>query len=452
MTVAPTRPPGTDTEVLIKEARMHQHRRWRWRSIGVLVILGVVVGLVFALGGGSNSSTRALRPGAPAPGAPSASTTTTVVPVAPSNPGLMDLALFSPTNGYALFESNGNPTCSVSVGHTADAGAQFSPPVTVASWNCHQGSGIGPVDALAFDDHGDGFAYGPGLIVSHDAGQTWAPVPHAGTVLSVAALGSSVWMVESECPAGAALEASVCHLLVMESGDGGRTWARSPSQPGGTVIPPQEQASASLIRLSPSAAYVMGNPASPSQVISGGSTTFGPADETLWYTADGGATWSPRTQPCAMGASTTELWVAPDGTLWAACATEGGAGEQMKTVSVSTDGGTTWSLRSNGTVDVAASQPLDSGYLGGIAAVSATRAYLIGGRMSLLVTDDGGVTWQVVSSVDSGESAGGTYQVIFFNPAQGVVFGNDLNDNLGYALWSTSDGGLTWAAVVPKIG
>lgn len=72
--------------------------------------------------------------------------------------------------------------------------------------------------------------------------------------------------------------------------------------------------------------------------------------------------------------------------------------------------------------------------------------------MSLLVTDDGGVTWQVVSSVDSGESAGGTYQVIFFNPAQGVVFGNDLNDNLGYALWSTSDGGLTWAAVVPKIG
>ena len=96
--------------------------------------------------------------------------------------------------GYGAFTLQGTVTCRYLVGPTNDGGATFGPLVPVTSWTCANNA---PVHDMAFDDHGDGFLYDPDLMATHDAGKTWMQSTQPGAVLSVEALGLSVWMVES---------------------------------------------------------------------------------------------------------------------------------------------------------------------------------------------------------------------------------------------------------------
>jgi photosystem II stability/assembly factor-like uncharacterized protein len=95
--------------------------------------------------------------------------------------------------------------------------------------------------------------------------------------------------------------------------------------------------------------------------------------------------------------------------------------------------------------------PLDFGYLGQIAAVSAGTAFLVGDRSSLLVTTDGGAHWRAVRPL-IGDTGGGTSGVIFVNPRDGFVLGDDLRDNERPTIWRTFDGGAHWSRVFPGAG
>jgi photosystem II stability/assembly factor-like uncharacterized protein len=64
------------------------------------------------------------------------------------------------------------------------------------------------------------------------------------------------------------------------------------------------------------------------------------------------------------------------------------------------------------------------------------------------VTHNGGATWAVVETT-IGDTSDGTQNVIFFNPSDGVVLGEDGQNDDVATIWSTSDGGATWQAVVP---
>ena len=419
-----------------------------------LVPLAVVIALALVAAGGaalglaqapsvSKPTVGRVRTAPVAP--PTAPTiTTTPPPTAPPAPSLRlgTVAFFDPQHGYGVFTRTDGPTCTALVGPTGDGGADFAALVSVTSWPCGWSA---PATSLAFDDHGDGFLYGPGLFVTHDAGATWSPNSQPGQVLSVEALGESVWMVEADCPGGQGSQ--LCPIALLESTDGGRTWSPSPSLPPGATGEPYTggaQDQTPLVRVSVRSAYLVTNPGLGNP----------PQPARLWFTSDGGASWSARSPQCAAGPYSTVLSAAPDGTLWSACADEPGAGFQSKVVARSFDGGRTWiteteadCLQPPSPQVPPACRTLDSGYLGGVDAVSATRAFMVGDRLPLLVTNDGGETWTATAP---GGSGGGSAHVIFFDADHGLVLGDDPNNDEIPTLWTTSDGGQHWSSVMPS--
>jgi photosystem II stability/assembly factor-like uncharacterized protein len=409
----------------------------------VLIAVGVSIGVT--------SGPPAARPRHPAATATSGTS-------APTGASLFHIAFSSPTTGYGLFElqPQSGGTCEDLVGHTTDGGAQFGTLMTVDTYTCGSSS---PVDSLSFDDHGDGFVYGPTLYVTHDEGLTWTHSTQPGAVLSVQAIGRSVWMAEADCSFGAPAVPTSCNLELLESSDGGRTWKSAPTQPPGATVPSngaavsQESALGQtwLVRTGRSSGYLVSNPVP--------NITGSAATAPLWYTADGGAAWTVRQIPCRIAALSVVMAVAPEGTLFAMCAGQPSAGFQQKSADRSTDRGAQWTSHvacitapsAIATAPGCVREPLDGGYLAGIAAISKKTAFVVGGRAPLRVTHDGGTRWSTVEPPIGGTTAG-TTQVVFFNLSDGIVVGRNANDHGVSTLWSTRDGGGHWTAHVPRTG
>lgn len=350
------------------------------------------------------------------------------------------IAFVSPRTGYGIFTRQAGGRCQALAGRTADAGTRFGSLAAVGSWPC---GGSPPASFLAADRHGDAFFFGPGLFVTHDGGRTWANGRQPGTVLAIATAGRSAWMVRASCPR----HDGTCALRLLESADGGRTWAASPAQPPGATVravggqPAQEGAAGQtwLLRTGRASAYLLSSP------VAGAAP--------MWFTADAGRTWSRRQVPCGpFGAISATLAAAPGGSLLAVCAGQPGAGNQAKSAGRSTDGGRSWTVHTPCPPSrflCRRGMPLDSGYLGQIAAVSAGTGFLVGGRSSLLVTTDGGSRWRTVQPL-IGDSGGGTFQLIFVNRREGFVLGDDSRNNELPTIWRTSDGGTRWSSVLPR--
>jgi photosystem II stability/assembly factor-like uncharacterized protein len=252
-------------------------------------------------------------------------------------------------------------------------------------------------------------------------------------------------MVETTCATAATL-GHPCSLRLLESQDGGSSWDTVPV-PTGATTPGVDTGQTYLVRISTSAAYLASNPpffAGPSP----------PAIAPLWFTDDGGRSWSTRRVDCGVASLIDAISAAPDGTLVAVCAGEPGAGSQAKSTVLSSDGGRTWTTMTpcpgstSLTFTCTTGPPLGSGYLGEIDAVRAETVYLVGGRNSLLVTDDGGVSWHVVTPM-IGDTSDGSWNVTFFNPLDGVVLASDPTNGETRTIWSTSNGGATWRPVIP---
>ena len=256
------------------------------------------------------------------------------------------------------------------------------------------------------------------------------------------ALGSSVWMVETRCPPTTSSQVS-CPLQLLESTDGGRKWA-TVSVPSDDSMNGGEGGAGQtwLIRLSATSAYLASPPNSPA-----GSPTTAP----MWFTSDGGQTWSARRVACGIAAGEDAISTAPDGTLVAVCAAGPSTGYQMKSTVRSSDAGFTWTVMGPCAVSASSSScevdpPLTSGYLGEIDAVTADTVFLAGGRTPLLVTHNGGASWATVEP----QIGDDTIRVIFFNESDGIVVGYDPQNNEGATIWSTTDGGVTWHSFVPN--
>jgi photosystem II stability/assembly factor-like uncharacterized protein len=362
----------------------------------------------------------------------------------PENTSLTDVAFLNPSIGWGLFSVVGSVTCSNRVASTANGGSTFSTPVNVVSWRCANDA---PVSSLAFDDSGDGFLYGPKLYVTHDGGVAWSSSYQPGAVLSVETFGNSIWMLETSRAALSSVSNSSRNpLRLLSSDNGGRTWSVLSTPAGAVARPANAEGTGWLIRVTKASAYLASSPL----VREDG--TYGDATP-LWFTTDSGATWSKRTVPCSNFGADVALSVAPDGTLYDVCAVEGGMGEQPKETVRSTNEGRSWRVQSSCRFPYAGFTSCTKGsqffgYLGAIDAVSSKTIFLVGDRSALEVSRDGGVRWSAVPP-GMGNTAGGTSQVIFFSPMNGIVLGDGDQENERPTLWSTSDGGARWSTRVP---
>jgi photosystem II stability/assembly factor-like uncharacterized protein len=412
-------------------------RRATWSALAVM--LGLVTGSGIASVAMSPADRRpatsaSRSPSAPptTPATPTPTTpTTTISSPSPPVEGMAQVAFLSPEDGYGLVVDQNNGRCASAVASTADGGTSFTSPAVVATWACADGY---QETSLTFDGVGDGFVYGPGLYESHDGGKTWANQSPTETVLDVVPLGTSVWMLQSQCSGGP------CTLSLAQSEDGGRTWQRSASFPDPVAVGNESPSWLNiswLLRTSLWTAWV----AVP---------TTGTA-VTLLSTSDGGETWRHLLVPC-LGGWVENLSRAFDQTLWLACAGQPSAGSQLKSVMRSFDGGRTWVqgsacpplVTSTTYPSCAESNELTDGYLSDIAPLSATTALIAGDRNVVQITHDGGKTWEPTNPPLGGdEGSGGLF---FVNPQDGWVLVNPLGAGV---LWRTTDGGEQWSQVWP---
>ena len=356
------------------------------------------------------------------------------------------VALTDPSRGYGLFQRQAGSRCDALSGRTTDGGARFGPALAITTWNCNY---LAPLTAMAADGLGDVLAYGPKLFILSHGSTGWRSSPQPGAVLAVSASGRSVWMVLADCRS-AAHNGGHSALRLRESSDGGRSWQPSRAQPAGaslrgtTAGPFDEPALGQtwLLRTGLRTAYLATYP----EVNQRGR----PDSVPLWYTSNGGATWSRRKLPCGIDAMSAAAGFAPGHVLAAVCAGQPSAGTQMKTAAFSVNGGRTWDVHTTCIKDGVPScqDPLFSGYLGQVAALSSRTAYLIGGRGALLLTTDGGRQWRRVGAL--GDDAGTTPHVMFFGRRDGVVVGDSATTGAP-EIWHTADGGSRWTAMIPRL-
>lgn len=423
-------------------------RQGSWAAVVILVIAAGGVAAASAISAPtSNSAAGIPTPTTISPSVPDTTipppkipaTTPTTVP-GPTE-GIQRVVFFDRSHGYGLFLEQYPTSCGLAVASTSDGGSTFATRVPVTPGVGGSCSSEGT--SLAFDSAGDGFVYGPNLDVTHDGGRTWSAPQGFENVAAVVPLGRSVWMVEEVCPNSA--PNSMCNLKLDRSADGGRTWvgqmlsgAQAPLDLSGGI-----QSHTWLVRTSLSSALVVVplDPAIPT----------GTDSVDIFSTVDGGATWNPSTAPC-IGGFGSVLSEAPGGTLWLSCSGQPGAGEQVKTVVRSVDGGKTWiqgpcpipATTSTSWPQCLVSNGMASGYLQDVAATSSSTGFIDGGRSFVQVTHDGGKTWAVATPYvgDGDNTVGG---LVFTNSLDGWVITSD--GTLNGSLWRTTNGGSYWSQV-----
>jgi photosystem II stability/assembly factor-like uncharacterized protein len=313
---------------------------------------------------------------------------------------IVSIDFISRSRGWAVTASDEGK---VSVLSTRDGGRHFrrvaAPPIDVG-WTeqAHEKSkaGIPSASGIRFTDARHGWLFGPDLFETWDGGRRWTR--RYRRISSIVIASGAIWGIESRGD----------ESVVIRSWDHGRTWVDAKGQPPMRDGP-------RLVAVDQDRGWI--------------SEEFPAGKLLLFRTTDGGERWTELAVP-EVKPDTSELAVAPDGSLWLMVADEPSAGSQDKRVYTSHDGGSTWTLRAH--------DQLGSGYLsGGTVALSRTDAVIALGRSAVLRTRDGGRHWKAVIDADA-DSFG---SICFVGSRAGWVVADLLS------LFRTLDGGETWQKV-----
>jgi hypothetical protein len=283
------------------------------------------------------------------------------------------------------------------------------------------------VGQLRFLNTDNGWAFGPQLWVTHDAGADWQQEKTDGMrVTDLETAGTRAFALFARCKgSGQDFGAQCTSVSLYTSSMDGNQWQQvagpTASLPPAAAGP---AASASLV-LAGSRGYLL----APS-----GELLSGPLTGAAWTIAAAQAPCSPG-PPGPGGQPTGALLAAGSGQVILVCtsATNAAGDSQTKVVMQSSNGGTSWSTAADGpSAGIATSLAAAQGNV----VVLATDA-------GLYLSTDGGVSWQLARPGPAGAAAGqrGFSYVGMTSATQGVALPADPGL---HEVFVTTDGGTTW--------
>jgi hypothetical protein len=317
--------------------------------------------------------------------------------------------------------ANPDPNICTSIARTDDTGKTWRGEPAPATTGPFGAEGV---SGLRFLDGVNGWAFGPELWATHDAGQNWTQVNTNGKrVTDLEAAGNRAFALWATCSGGGAnLFAANCtsYTLMTASANGG-DW--TPVGAATTGLSNGGTATSGMLALTSTTGYLLA------------------PDGALYSGPIGGASWQKvGTAPCQPGPvqnngqplpANALLAVAPSATVVLACVVPGGVH-----VSTSADGGLNWD-------EPAADAWIETPPIGTPTSLAAAPD----GRQVLATTNGiyvlpaGGSQWKQ-ATVEGTPYLGFTY-VGMTTATQGVALPADTSL---HKIWMTFDGGLTWAA------
>ncbi len=359
---------------------------------------------------------------------------TAEVPAPPPDLGtpvtwIIDVSFVDEQYGWALGRSPDCATeriCPIALSATRDGGETWHALQAPAAF---QAGSIVPsgVEYLRFASRTHGWIYGPALFSTNDGGETWIEHPREGDIVTLEAVGRSVWAIERVC---SYLDPGDCNLRLLVFSEHNQSWELA------MVQPPISGEGAWLVRADRQHAWI---------VHEAGIAT----------TRDGRASWEALANPCQDTTPWITRLVAYDhNNLWLLCNGAGSDGTMAKGIYISGDGGKQWDI-------VAATgfppdtHTLDNlpteGYPNDLAVPDAEVAFLAILDSGLFGTNDGGRTWYDaltdMEQRDVFDEAGSVWRVLFTDEQHGWAVGNIWGDGTSepeQVLLRTVDGGNVW--------
>jgi hypothetical protein len=372
--------------------------------------------------GSVNSSTKRPAPASTLSAAGSAS------PV-PANFQPTSVTFVGPTVGAVIGQAGTPGQCATryctSLAGTSDYGASWygvNAPVTGPP------DGSSGVSQIRFLNMRDGWAFGPGLWVTHNGGASWTQEQTSGLrVTDLETAGDRAFALFASCTGTGSDYGSGCTSFSLYSSAAATDqWTPVPGASANLSAPAGQSGSASLV-LTAGAGFLL---APSGQMLSG------PLTGAAWTVANPVAPCSPGPAGPAGQPTTALLAVASPTDLVLVCTSAApGADTQLKSVYQSADGGTQWS---------AAGTPPATGIATSLAAQT-------GGGL-LLATDAGifrsvnnGRTWQLAQASPAAAAAGqaGFSYVGMTSIQNGVALPADPSL---HEVFTTGDGGNSWQA------
>jgi hypothetical protein len=275
------------------------------------------------------------------------------------------------------------------------------------------------VSHILFASAREGWAFGPWLLQTRNAGATWhrGTVP-GGPVQSLAEGGGRLLAATGPCRQS---EAWQCRFQVYTRLATSGTWRPIPGARGLKV-------------------------SSPSLVVAGRvgyvyATRPGLAKPLLLTgPVNGSADWRPARNPCR-DAWSMAMAAAPGGWLFLGCGSEPGAGNQWKAAWISSNGGRSWHAVAN---------PPIGGYLSAGSLTSGGTIFLSGGRMDVYISPNRGRSWFTSPSLNSAAglaNAGFDLSAQATGNATGYAFQQGVYSR---QIWITRDAGRRWTSVTVR--
>jgi hypothetical protein len=272
------------------------------------------------------------------------------------------------------------------------------------------------VSQVLFTNATDGWLYGPSLWATTDGATAWQQVNLGGPVFSLAASGETVYAIVGSCFPGT----NGCQtpsLRLEQAAVGSGSWQAVPGISG--------YGSTGLLTVNGDNVWVSLAP-----------RHFAAAS--IWTSSDGGARWHTLPDPCfqpTQGADIAGLASPGGNVVYELCAGNPGAGQEGKSIRLSSDDGVT--------SHVVSQLPL-GGLASGIATASINKVFVtaVSGASDVYSSSNTGRTWATRTFDDGGA---GLYDFRFTTPSFGAAIEGQPQDGPSSdRLLLTHNGGATW--------